>query len=364
MTEIREAQVVLYYLFDVAETIDLALIQQLIAGPATEVRLAPRQPTPAYVQYDKPPVSFDGSAVGTPELDGFAARVRVYDYGVLSLCLTRGFKGSWSSLVGLGQTLVENADLERRAEEMCRTIAERLRPALNGFRDTRLSEDYLVYVVHELAGGGSAADVLEAHGDEIAGMLRGERQPLSDEERSNILRHRISYLADDLVVPSWNAAFVYDTQAGAQTALEILEFANSQLLEYRYFDDRLDAELETIYASVQHPRWYDQWLGSRYTRAARQVHALFIDVTELTDRTSNALKFTGDIYAARLFALVRDRLGLATWKADVEAKLQTLNDIYRFAVEQSSMARGQLLELTIVLILVFELVLFFAGIMQ
>ena len=44
-------------------------------------------------------------------------------------------------------------------------------------------------------------------------------------------------------------------------------------------------------------------------------------------------------------------------------KLKTLDDIYRFTVEQTSMARGELLELMIVLILILELVLFFAGIM-
>ena len=44
-------------------------------------------------------------------------------------------------------------------------------------------------------------------------------------------------------------------------------------------------------------------------------------------------------------------------------KLETLDDIYRFAVEQTSMARCELLEL-IVLILILELVLFFAGIMR
>ena len=94
------------------------------------------------------------------------------------------------------------------------------------------------------------------------------------------------------------------------------------------------------------------------------MHALFIEVNEVTDRTENALKFIGDIYAVRLFGLVAHRLGLERWKADVEAKLETLDDIYRFAVEQSSMSRGQLLELTIVLILVFELTLFFLGIMD
>ena len=94
------------------------------------------------------------------------------------------------------------------------------------------------------------------------------------------------------------------------------------------------------------------------------MHALFIEVTEVTDRTENALKFIGDIYAARLFWLVADRLGLGTWKADVDTKLKTLDDIYRFAVEQSGMSRGQFLELTIVLILIFELILFFMGIMR
>ena len=58
------------------------------------------------------------------------------------------------------------------------------------------------------------------------------------------------------------------------------------------------------------------------------------------------------------------RLGLAHWKESVEEKLETLDDIYRFAVEQVAISRGQFLELTIILILVLELVLFFLGIMK
>src|SRR4029077_20441475 len=98
------------------------------------------------------------------------------------------------------------------------------------------------------------------------------------------------------------------------------------------------------------PRRYDKWIGSGYARAAREVHALFIDVNELTDRTENTIKFIGDLYAVRLFGLVADRLGLSTWKADVESKLKTLDDIYRFAVEQTAMARGHFLELIVVVI--------------
>jgi hypothetical protein len=79
---------------------------------------------------------------------------------------------------------------------------------------------------------------------------------------------------------------VYDTPAGAQAALEIVEFANSQLLQFRYYDELLDNELAKIYANIKRtPHWYDAVLGRHYARAAREVHALFIDVNELTDRT-------------------------------------------------------------------------------
>jgi hypothetical protein len=197
--------------------------------------------------------------------------------------------------------------------------------------------------------------LLEQYGGEIAQLLRGERQALSAQERDETLRHRLSYLTDDLVIPAWNAALVYDTDAGAASTLEILEFANSQLLEFRYHDERLEAELGRIYTRLQNPRWADRFIGRRNLRATRQLHSLLIDVNELTDRTENALKLAGDLYTARLFGLVAARLGLDQWKHNVQDKLKTLDDIYRFAVEQTRVSQGNILELMIVLILIFEL---------
>jgi len=72
----------------------------------------------------------------------------------------------------------------------------------------------------------------------------------------------------------------------------------------------------------------------------------------------------GDVYAARLFSLVGARLDLDRWKTSVREKLKTLDAIYRFSVKRVGMVRGELLEMTIIGILVFELVLFFMGIMD
>ena len=363
MPPIRDAHLFAFYLFDIAETIDLGAIPRLIPGPAVAARLVPKPATPAYVQYEKPPLSFDGEAIGVPEIDSFRVRVRVYDYGVISIRLSQGFAGTWGELVALGQTLIESVELEQQAEHVAHAVAARLEPAMAGYRQQFLSEDYLVYALNELDEPLAADALVRLHGDDIAAMLRGERR-LSGQERDKVLGHSISYLADDLVVATWNAALVYDTPAGTQATLEILEFANSQLLEFRYYDALLDSELGTIYARLQRPRRLERWIGSRYFKTAQQVNALLIDLNELTDRTENALKFIGDIYAVRLFRVVADRLGLETWKANVQEKLKTLDDIARFALDQSAVSRGQFLEFTVVVILVLELALVFLGVMK
>src|SRR5262249_16059425 len=108
MAEIRSAQLLAFYLFDIAETVNLAAIPGLIGGPAVEARLAPKATTPSYVQYEKPPVSFDGDQVGAAGIEGFRSRFRVYDYGVLSLCLVRPFAGDWIELAAAGQALIES----------------------------------------------------------------------------------------------------------------------------------------------------------------------------------------------------------------------------------------------------------------
>jgi len=363
MPAIRSGLFTAFFLYDAAEAIDLQTVASLVER-AARVPLTPKATTPSYVQYQQAPITIDGDVVGLPEALGFRVRFKLFDYGVISVALTRALPDSWTQLVDNALAWQDDPRLAATCESLCRDLVTRLLTAMTAPRTDLVTEDYLVFSVTDLEDRPSAEQLLEEHGDDITRLLRGEREALSRQEREEVLRNRISYLQNDLLVPTWNAAFVYDTEGGAQAALEILEFANSQLLEFRYYDNLLDRELAKIYSQIQKPGWFKGWGGHRYTRAAQQVHALFIDVNELTDRAENALKVAGDIYTARVLTLAGSRLGLEHWKANVRAKLKTLDDIYRFAVEQTAMARGEVLELMIVLILVFELVLFFMGIMR
>jgi len=361
--DIRSGTIAALYVFDVAEQIDLARVRERLGGGAA-ARLTTKAAQPASLQYQVPPLVIDGEAAGFAQIEGFHARLKFFDYGVVSLALVQPFSGSWDDLLAASQRYIENARLEDAAEQAVRQTVERCGATMTRPRSSYLSEDYLILAVHELDTPLDADKLLAARGAQVAQMLRGETLPLSAQEQEEVLKNRLSYLSNDLVVPTWNAAFVYDTEAGAAAATELFEFTNSQLLEFRYYDAMLDAEMARLYPELQRASWWHNLLGGGAVRAANQVHSLYIDINDITDRTDNALKIVGDIYAARVLALAAARLGLARWRQSVEEKLGTLDTIYRFAVEQVSISRGQFLEIAIILILVFELILFFLGIMK
>jgi hypothetical protein len=345
-----------FYLFDIGDAIDLKRVAETIDA-STTTRLSTKPPSPIYLQYQQPPVVIDAAAIGAGEVEGFRARFKAFDYGVVSVALTRALPDAWDELLDAGLRWHDNAALASGAERLCRELLSRVQHAVARPRSGLLSEDYLVFTLLTDSAGEPAEVLVGSQGTLIAQLLRGEREPLSAQEREEVLRHRISYYTTDMVIATWSSAFVCDTPQGASGVLEILEFANSQLLEFRYYDQLLDSELARVYARLQSDNWRRTLIPRRHARAARQVHSLFIDVNELTDKTENALKIAGDVYVARIFGLTAARLGLDQWKANVREKLETVDDIYRFAIERTSMARGEFLELLVVLLILFEIVL-------
>ncbi|HMC73340.1 MAG TPA: hypothetical protein VKG87_03470, partial [Terriglobales bacterium] len=236
---------------------------------------------------------------------------------------------------------------------------ERAAPALVKPYKDWLSEDYFIFHVREIAGSPSAADLLSLHAAQIAQVVRGDLSPLSEGERNEIVQGRISYYPNDLAVIGWNGAFIYDTAAGAETAIQLLEYANSQLLEFRHYDELLTRELAGVYDSLEKGtgvlgRW-------RLAREATRLHTVLLDVMELTERVDNAIKFLSDMFSARLYRLAASKVGVSDYKNLVNQKIQTAEELYRFMVEQFHQGRAFALELMVVIILIVEFFALFQG---
>jgi hypothetical protein len=188
-------------------------------------------------------------------------------------------------------------------------------------------------------------------------LLTGESRPLSAGARTELLRQRFSYYVDDLVVLTWDRAFLYEPR-GDTDVRDVLEVANAQLLEMRFYDELLDEELPRIYDTVEAARRTPFLLSARrYARLARRLHGLVAEVTELTEHADNALQVTEDVYLARVYAAAMALFRVPVVGAAVDRKLQTLRETYQALYDEAHSSRAELLEITVVLLITLEVVL-------
>ncbi len=333
-------------------------MQQMVSARTLQPP-SPKHLAPAYVRYQRPPVAEPLEPLLLESGEKLQGEIKYYDYGVVSVVFQLPFSGDWESLVHLASRWVWDVDFASHAEPIVRQKLERTAAALVKPYPQWLSEDYFIFHIREAAGAPTAAELTQQHGLEIAQVVRGDRLPLSEGECTEVLHSRISYYASDLAVIGWNAAFLYDSTAGAETAIQLLEYANSQLLEFRHYDELLTGVLDSVYDSLgQRTGMLARW---RLARSATNLHTVLLEVTELTEHADNAIKFLSDMFAARLYKLAAGKVGVPDYKDLVTQKLRTAEELYRYMVDQFNQSRAFFLEVTVVIILLIELVYLFRG---
>jgi hypothetical protein len=355
-------------LFDAADRIDLeqaaAIWQQHQAGAARRQGLAVTPQTAmvfgeAPLHLTLPPITLDlpGGPVQA------TMRARLYDFGAIALALhVPADDLPWPGFVARLDAVDAAAGPAGRAqpwEAALQRLLAIIAPALHQPAATRLQEDYLVAIVHRFDDTPDAETLLRRI--DLAALLSGERRPLSPAARTDLLRHRFSWYADDLVALTWDRAFLYDPR-GESDVTDVIEVANAQLLEMRYYDELLDAELPRMYGHVAETRRGMTLLRARrYAGLARRLHTLVAEVTELTERVDNALQVTEDVYLARIYAAALEQFRVAPVTAAVNRKLSIIRETYTALHAEAAGARTELLEVAIVLLILFEIVMALVG---
>lgn len=344
--------------FDVCEEIRLDHLRQLLSAPTLQ-QPALKHPAPGYVRYKRPPVVEPSEPLVLETGERLHGEIKYYDYGVVSVVFQLPFSSPWERLIALVSRWAWETDFASHASPIVRKRLQLADSALVKPYSQWLSEDYLVIHVQHITGSPDASGLIAEHGSQIAQIVRGDTLPLSTHECHEVLQSTISYYPTDLAVIGWNAAFLYDTPAGAEAAIQLLEYANSQLLEFRHYDDLLTSVLDTVYDSFeQRPGFF-----SRFRRAssANQLHTVLLEVMELTEHADNAIKFLSDMFAARLYRLAAAKVGVPDYKDLVQQKINAAEDLYRFMVDQFNQSRAFFLEFTVVVILIIELIYLFRG---
>jgi hypothetical protein len=350
-------------LYDVAEEIDLGALRGLL--PAEQPARSPgfKLPAPEYVRFERPPVVEQCEPIPLATGEMAEARLRYFDYGVVSLEVEIQFKSEWAEMIDLSHRWIEAGEVEQRGLKAVRVHVEKIRSALLKPYPAWLDEAYYVVNFSEIRDQAgkllTGPQVIVQHGREICQVIRGEAQPLAEGEEREVLASSMSYYASDLLVVGWQAAIVYDTPLGAAPVIELLEYANTQLLEYRRYDEILTSLLKEARDTLERKAgFFSRW---RLAQDAEHLNRLRLETMELTERTDNAIKFLSDMFYARAYRLAAAKVGANDYRTLVDQKLHAAGELYDFMVNEFREARGFALEVLVIIILVIELVPIFRG---
>jgi hypothetical protein len=350
-------------LYDIAEEVDLRELRMLLGSVPPARSPGFKLSAPGYVRFEHPPVQEACEPIHLATGESANVSLRYFDYGVVSIEIEMPFETDWPGLIALSNRWIEAGEVEQRGLKRVRDRLASLQSALRKPYTEWVEEAYYVVYLRDVYDSGgarlAAAQLVAQFGREISLVIRGEIQNLSDSEQKEVLASSLSYYPSDLLVVGWLAALVYDTPESAAPVIELLEYANTQLLEYRRYDEILTALLKDGYAALERRGgFFSRW---RLARDAEQLNRLRLDVTELTERADNAIKFLSDMFYARAYRLAAAKVGAGDYRALVDQKLRTAGELYEFMVNEFREARGFILELLVIVILIIELVPIFRG---
>ena len=366
MIRLLDADLRAFRIYDVADAIGLEACRALSEKGGTAARrMKLVREGSEYIQLSNPPLFVE---LGTRPLTlGDATHqvqvaARLFDFGCVSvsLCLKLERGCTVEDLVPLADRITDAPEVDALALDEVKKLRAALEPALEQPHLWEQNEGYTVVLAREIEGAPDADELLGE--PNLARLLVGEAKEkrLSAEEAREVLDEHYSYTPKDLVVIEWNGAFLYEP-SGSEDLVDLLEFANAQLLELRYYDHVLDAELSSVYDTIGEKKG-GSILYSPYRALLRRLMQRLIELSEFLERIENALKIVGDVYLARVYEAAVRQLRVGRWIEQVSRKHRLLQQTYGLLKGEVDTDRSLTLEIMIVVLIVLEILMALAKV--
>lgn len=236
-------------------------------------------------------------------------------------------------------------DFKEPLSEYSKKLAKRYKPS-------SFFEEYTFYLKKDYD---NAQGYINANKHIIAALLKDEKSGLTQKEIESTLLNRITYGKEDLTIIEWDGALLFDKEGEFKDTISIIELANVQLLNLRLLDNSLQDDIGKLKDQLE-PGGLLSFL--RLSKFMKDIVKVRIQSVIELDSIDNSLKLYGDWYSARIYDMAAKKLYLQRWRTNVENKLNVLKDIYEMIAHRMAENYNLLLELTIVILIVLEILLF------
>jgi hypothetical protein len=347
------------YSFDIGSSTDLKLCRELAINNKNGIAIAAKTGKAAkFFGFDPQPLIINQTA-NLPTIGKFKVSpllaITMYDFGAISIRYDIDIQGEMTDLLALSIELVNNESLKIDSQTRAQTLSQFMGKAIENPLVAAPVEDYLIFEITDFSCPWPASEMHQHASPILARVLRAEQRELSKQEIDDALVYTISYNPNDISIIDWNAAIVFDNQENDASA--VLEFANTELLELRFLDYRLDSSLDKSFQLSNRPLGLSNLIPGFPDRAIRKISRMQLEGAILFERVSNAPKLLGDQYYARVYRLASQRFHVSEWNASILRKLDTIEDFYTQLHDGAATQRLELLEWIIVILILLELVL-------
>ncbi|HDS64077.1 MAG TPA: hypothetical protein ENN52_08205 [Methanofollis liminatans] len=337
-----------YRIYDIGREVNLDWLEKELAASFVTARTRFRRVKPKSIIMEIPPLMLWMEPV-LVEKDGrtfdFKVVARIYDVGAISVCFV--YERTDADMAVLEDTALLFAGQEGLSDfflSYLKTLGEILKPHIKDFAlNPDFFEDYTIHVT----------DRLDDAIDPVV-LLTGERTAISSQMREEILKNTQSYTVDDRAILSWDAALLCNPEYPADL-IDLIEYANVQVLELRYYDRELTRQMEKMYddiALADHLPWF---------RRTRHYHGIMADLmetnaefSEIIEKIDNLIKVTEDVYYARVYATVLKVIRSGQWSESVSRKIEVIRENYSMLSDEVRIQHSHFLEWVIIVLIALE----------
>ncbi len=361
-------EVVYIFAYDVAYEMTRQPVRELLGQPVAQFAVDASKRSPKHLFFYRPQM------IRLPPLERIGPHgavriervVKLLPVGAISITVRVPFEAEHvEELVAFHDLQFSNGFLSDEVRQLAEQVRRELEPHyIRPVAQLAEEEAYTVFCLESPLRNADGAisrteDWLKAHRRTVAALLTQETDPgrLSHQESTESTDRYLSYYENDLVVVDWDAALIVDERKNFDETLYILELANLQLAELEAYDRLLDDALERAYRDVSS----QPVRGRSRSDALRELREIRIDLERFSDELSNITKFFGDWHLARIYENVAARFHLGDWHRTIDGKLKTLADLYQLLNSDRTNRWMLILEMTIVLLFIIDLVILVLG---
>lgn len=340
-----------YRMYDIGKEIDLDGLERSLAESYVTARARFNRVKQKSIMIEDPPLFIRMDPIRV-EREGqhyeFNVAARIYGIGAISICFIHEDPAAdYSALAEIAFHFAGQEGLSEFYERHLLTVGEILRLHLPHISITpEFFEDYTVYVT----------DRKDDTIDPVM-LLVGDRAPLSPQMREETTRHSLSYTPDDIAVLSWDAALLCNPDYPTDL-IDLIEYANVQVLELRYYDRELNRQMEKMYDDIEQadrlPRFRRIQRMRKYHAIMAQLMETTAEISEITEKVDNLIKVTEDVYYARVYAMVLKVLRSRQWSESVNRKIEVIRENYGMLSDEVRIQHSNFLEWVVIILIALE----------